>query len=443
MSNSFGQNYSFARLMKFAFPNIIMMIFLSLYTIVDGIFVSRYAGTIALSAVNIVYPIMCIELAIGIMLASGGSAVVAKRLGEGRKEKACEDFSFIVVVAVVTGIIIAVLTNLYLDEIVVALGASKLQFELCKQYAGILAFFAPVYFLQTLFQTFFVTAGKPVFGLGAMVGAGVTNMVLDYVFIGILQWGIAGAAVATVIGYFIPAILGIYFFSTARNKGLRFVKPKADWKMLVKSCANGSSEMVTNIANAITTFLFNYVFMKYYGEDGVAAITIILYFQFVFSAVFFGYAQGVAPIISFKYGAKDQKQLRSIVHNSFKFIAAGSVVSYLLSILVIKGTLRIFTAPDTNVYKISMEGFHIFALSFLFIGISIFASALFTAFSDGKTSAVISFSRTFLFLTVAMLVLPLLFGKTGVWLAVPLAEILGMLVTVFYLIRKKNYYAVK
>lgn len=429
--------------MKFALPNMVMMIFLSLYTIVDGIFVSRFAGTTALSAVNIVYPIMCIELGISIMFASGGSAVVAKRLGEGNKQKACEDFSFIAVLSVVTGVLIAVFTILFLDEIVLALGASRLQFELCKRYAGILAVFAPVYFLQNLFQTFFVTAARPGFGLAAMTLAGVANMGLDYVFVGVFGWGIAGAAYATAIGYCIPAVLGILFFCRPRNRGLRFVKPKADWKMFGKSCANGSSEMVTNLANAITTFLFNYVFMKYYGEDGVAAISIILYFQFVFSALFFGYAQGVAPIISFKYGAGEQGQLRDIVRSSFLFTAAGSVGSYIVSMLVIKWALGIFTESGTNVYKISLEGFSVFAVSFLFIGISIFASALFTAFSDGKTSAVISFSRTFLFLAAAILILPALLGKTGVWLAVPIAEALGLVVTVFYLVRKRSYYTVK
>lgn len=437
MRNSLAKQYTFFSLVRFALPNMVMMVFLSLYTIIDGVFVSRFVGTTALSAVNIMYPAVCIQMAVGIMLATGGSAVIAKKLGEKQEKAAKSDFSLIILVSVLVGVCIAVLGNVFLDQIVRLLGASVQQADYCRSYGSILFAFAPFFFLQTAFQTLFVTAGKPGLGLAVTVAAGVANMVLDYVFVAVLHRGIAGAAVATGIGYCVPAIAGLLYFACNRRGILRFVKPVFNGRMLCKACANGSSEMVSNLANAVTTFLFNYQFMRFYQEDGVASITIVLYFQFVFTAVYFGYAMGVSPVISYKYGSGERAQLQKIVRYSLLFILLSSAVSFFLSWLLLEPALHIFTHSGSNVFQITHAGFPLFALSFLAAGISIFASAMFTAFSDGKTSAVISFARTFFFLAGAILLLPLVAGARGVWLAAPVAEGIGCLVAIGYLLRKK------
>lgn len=439
-NNALARQFTLPSLMRFALPNIIMMVFLSMYTIVDGMFISRYVGTLALSAVNMTFPLNCLEMALGIMLASGGSAVIARQLGEGNKDKARRNFSFLVAVSVAVSLVFLLSALFFLDPIIAALGASEAQFDLCRTYAQLLMLFSPALFLQTAFQTLFITAGRPGLGLAATVGGGLTNIVLDYVFIARLHWGIAGAAIATGLGYLVPAVVGLVFFSLNQHGTLFFVRPRTDWRMLLFACANGSSEMVTNIANAITTYLFNLIFLHYWGEDGVASITIVLYFQFVFTAVFFGFSMGVAPVFSFKYGAQDAPQLRQLFRYCIGFVILCSVFCTGLSLAVIRPCLALFTDADSHVFAITIEGFPLYAISFLFMGVSIFASSLFTAFSDGRVSAIISFARTLVFLVGMLLLLPLLMGETGVWLAVPAAEILGIAVSIYYLVRLRGVY---
>ncbi len=440
MNNSLSKKFNLPSMLAFTLPNVIMMLFLSMYTIVDGMFVSRFVGTTALSSINMVYPAISVEMALAIMISTGGSAIIAIRLGEGRLQTAKENFSFLVLVELLLGILVAVLGILFAEPLLHLLGTTEAQFETGKTYLVILMAFSPFFFLQTAFQTFFVTAGKPVLGLTVTVLAGLTNMVLDYVFIVPLQMGIAGAALATGIGYSIPALTGILYFFLAKKGSLHFTVPKFDGLVLLRSCTNGSSEMVSNLANAVTTFLFNLIFLKYYGEDGVASITIVLYFQFVFSAVYFGYSSGIAPVISFKYGHGEHSQLKTLVKNSLILVSVCSAATFGLSFLVMKAALPFFAGPDSAVYRITMDGFPYYAPGFLFMGISIFASAMFTAFSDGLISAVISFARTFIFLAGCILLLPPLLGKNGLWMAVPAAEILGFVISVFFLVKKKKTY---
>lgn len=440
MENSLAKPFSFGSLVWFALPNVIMMVTLSMYIIVDGIFIARFLGTTALSAANMVYPAISFEMAAAIMIATGGSAIIARKLGEDKAEEARNNFSFFVAVECMTGIIVAIIGNVFLTDIITFLGASEAQFELCTTYARIIFSFAPAFFLQTAFQTFFVTAGKPTLGLLVTLLAGVANIVLDYIFMGPLQMGIAGAAIATGIGYCIPALAGILFFFTTKKTALHFVKPSFNWQVLIHSCGNGSSEMVTNLANAMTTFLFNYMFLRYYGEDGVASITIILYFQYIFTALYFGYSNGIAPIISFKYGAGEKQQLKRIFRNSVLFLGGSAVVSNVLIRLALGKLVTVFTPAASNVYQITLQGFAWYSMAFWLMGIGIFASALFTAFSDGKISAVISFARTFLFIVGAILILPVIFGETGLWLAVPVAEALGAVIAILFLVRKKGKY---
>lgn len=440
MDNILAKKFTFTSLLSFALPNIMMMISLSMYIIIDGMFVSRFIGTTALSAVNMFYPAICFEMAAAIMIATGGSAVAARKLGEGKQKEAQSNLSFLIIMELLIGAGVAAAGNLFTEEIVSFLGASPAQAPLSVAYARIIFAFAPAFFLQTAFQTFFVTAGKPTLGLIVTVTAGITNIVLDYIFMAQFKMGVSGAAVATGIGYCIPAFTGVFFFLTAKKNPLHFVIPRPDWKVLLQSCANGSSEMVTNLANAVTTFLFNYTLLKFYGEDGVASITIILYFQYIFTALYFGYSNGIAPIISYKYGNDDKAQLQSIFKHSILFLIISSAAANILIHLTVTKALTVFTPANSEVYNITLHGFGIYSLAFLIMGLGIFSSAMFTAFSDGKTSAIISFSRTFIFIVGAILILPGLLGETGVWIAVPAAEVLGFIVAVFYLIAKKNQF---
>lgn len=438
MDNQLAKKFNFTSLLAFAIPNVIMMISLSMYIIVDGMFVSRLIGTTALSAVNMIYPAICAEMAVAVMIATGGSAIVARKLGEGKQQEAQNNLSFLIMIEVLIGIVIALLGNIFINEIITFLGVSTVQAPLSITYARIIFTFAPAFFLQTAFQTFLVTAGKPTLGLILTIAAGIVNIALDYIFMAPMQMGIQGAAIATGIGYCIPAIIGLLFFLTAKQNPLHFVKPKFDRQVLIQSCTNGSSEMVTNLANAATTFLFNYTLMQFYGEDGVASITIILYFQYIFTALYFGYANGIAPIISYKYGNGDKEQLKSIFKNSLYFLIISSVISNIIIHFSVRQALMIFTAVDSNVYNIALYGFSIYSLAFIVMGLGIFSSAMFTAFSDGKTSAIISFARTFIFIMGSILILPNLIGEIGIWIAVPAAELLGAGIAIFYLIYKKN-----
>lgn len=440
MDNNLAKKYSFSKLLVFAIPNVIMMITLSLYIIVDGMFIARILGTTALSAVNMFYPVICFEMAAAIMIATGGSAIIARKLGEGKQEEARRNISFLIVAEIVMGMIVLIIGNLFINQIISFLGASAVQFPMCVIYARVLFTFAPAFFLQSAFQTFLVTAGKPALGLAVTLAAGVTNILLDYLFMVTFDMGISGAAIATGIGYCVPAAAGMLFFVTAKNNPLHLVKPEIDWKMLLHACTNGSSEMVTNLANAATTFLFNYMFLQYYGEDGVAAITVILYFQYIFTALYFGYSNGISPIISFKYGCGDKQQLRQILKNSILFLILSAIVSNILIRLTMGQAVTIFTPEGSNVYAITTYGLSIYSFGFLVMGVGIFASAFFTAFSDGKTSAVISFSRTFIFIVGAILILPNIFSEVGLWIAVPAAEGLGMIIAVLFLIIKRKRY---
>ena len=427
-------------LIKFTFPTIIMMIFISTYSIVDGIFVARFLGTNALSAANIVNPFFGLVLATGIMLATGGSAFCGFQMGVGNEQKAKESFSFIVLIGTIAGLIIGGIGFFFSKEIVTALGANTVLLQDSIDYARLVSLFVPFFILQVLFQYFFVTAGKPALGLIVTILAGLTNIILDYVFIVPMGMGITGAALATSIGFVIPVLFGLAYFSLCRNGSLYFVKPGFDLHTLKKSCSNGLSEMVNNLATAITTFLFNIMMMRLVGEDGVAAITIILYTQFLTTALYLGYSSGVAPLISYNYGNDDQSHLKKLIQYSLLFILISSLLVFIVSFLIAEPIVRVFTIPDSSVYVLALRGYRIFVLSVLFAGSNIFASAMFTAFSDGKTSVIISFLRTFAFLVSTMLLLPILIGIDGIWIAIPLAEILTLVISIIYFVKKRKLY---
>lgn len=439
MSNSIGQDFKLLSLLKFALPSMIMMVFMSLYTIVDGVFISRLVGSDALSASNIIYPVVNILIAVGIMLATGGSAVVAKKLGEGQNKEARKSFTLLVVTGVLFGFAALIFGNLWITPMVKLLGATPRILADSITYLSILLYFAPACVLQMLFQTFFVTAGKPQIGLAVTIIGGLANAVLDYVLMGPLQMGIAGAAIATGVGQMIPAVIGLLYFFLNR-KDLYFVKPKLDGKVLADSCLNGSSEMVTNLSTAIVTYLFNIIMLRLLGEEGVAAITIVLYGQFLFNALYMGFSMGVAPVISFNYGSGNTKRLCRIYKICIMFLAVSSILIAGLALLGTDFVVGVFTPRTTKTFEIASRGFFLFSINYLFAGINIFASSMFTALSDGKVSAAISFMRTFGFLIVSILLLSFIMGVDGVWLSVPLAEFLTVFVSAGFFWKKKDIY---
>ena len=434
MVQDISKKFTAGQLLKFAFPSMVMMIFVSLYTIVDGFFVAHYVGDIGLTAVNISYPLISLFVAIGIMFATGGSAVIAMQLGQGKNKLANRNFTLIVVFVLALSVIGLALSLFYIDPILRFLGADDTVIALCIDYTEVLLMFSPMFVLQLLFQTFFVTAGKPMLGLSLTIISGLFNVVLDYLLIGVFEMGVAGAALATASSYCVPAIGGLIFFAT-NKKGLHFVKPKWNAKLLIQSCFNGSSEMVTNLSASLITVLFNVIMMFYLGTSGVAAITVILYCQFLMTSMFLGFSIGVAPIISYNFGANDTVYLKKLKKICWCTIFAMSGIIFIISICASSTIAAIFSDVGSQTYYLIKDGLSIFSVAFLFAGINIFASAMFTALSDGKTSAIISFLRTFVFIIFGIYLMMTLFALDGLWMAVPFAETLTLVVTGYFVIR--------
>lgn len=438
--NGIAQEFNLISLLRFVAPTVVMLVFMSLYQMVDAVFVSKFVGENALSALNIVYPFPSIVIAVSIMLATGGSAIIARNMGEGKEKEAKENFSFIVLVGAVIGVAIATAGILFIEPLIYMLGATPSLYDYCYEYLFILVLSVPLSVFQMLFQSFFVTAGKPHLGLTLTVLGGVSNIVLDYVFIVLCGFGVSGAALATSIGYSIPGLFGLIYFAVSRKGTLYFVKPVFRWGVLFKCCINGSSEMVNNLAVAVTTFLFNVLMLKYAGEAGVAAITIVLYAQFLMTSAFMGFSSGIAPVVSFNYGSGNVRQLKKIFKISVWVIAVVSAAVFVIAETCSDVVIMVFTPAGSEVFGLTKYGFAIFSFSFLCTGMNIFASALFTAFSNGKISAILSFLRTFVFLTACLLFLPLFWGVDGIWLAVPVAEVMALFVSVYYLVRFKKVY---
>lgn len=432
--------WSSGSLFLFALPTMVMMIFMGLYTMVDTAFVARFVNSLALSAINVVCPVINVTVGLGTMMAAGGSAVISRKLGEGKTGEAREDFTLLILAGGAIGVGISVIGTLWLDRIVYALGASDLLLPYCRDYLGTLLWFIPANVIQTLFANLFVTAGRPGTGFGLSILAGIANIVLDYVFIVTCNLGIRGAALGTGCGYLIPAAAGCVLFGHTK-KGLFFTRPRWSKAVLAESCLNGSSEMVGQLSSAVTTFLFNRTMMRLLGEDGVAAITILIYSQFLLNTLYIGFSMGVAPIISFNCGSKNTRRQRDVVRTCIGFVAAASLGIFYLSLTKGPRIAALFAPESSPVYAIAAEGFRVFSYGFLFCGLNQFASSMFTALSDGRTSAILSFGRTFGLLAMGLLFLPRFLGVMGVWLAVPAAEAVMSLVSLAYLIRYRHKYS--
>ena len=428
------------KLLKFALPTMIANVFMCVYMTVDGIFVANCVNTDALSAVNIVMPFVMIVMALGTMIGTGGSAIVSAQLGKGEEREAKENFTFLCAVCFTACCVVSVLAFIFRTPLLRLLGANDAVFDYCVRYATPLFFVAPLALLGMALQSFFISAGKPALGMGFSVAGGVVNVFLDWLLIARLGLETTGAALATGIGYSIPGAAGIIYFAVSRRGTLCFVRPKWRGDVLFKTVTNGSSEMVATMSAGITTVMMNNIVMGFAGEDGVAAISILIYAMSLLTSVYMGYALGVAPIISFNHGAGNRDNLKKAHKINLLVIAVSSVLMYLLGFVLRNPIISVFAEEGSFVSEMAAEGYLIFSLSFLYMGFNMYGSSLFTALGDGKTSAIISFCRGLIFLTAALYGLSAVFELNGLWAAMPVAELLGLGLTVFYLKRLKGKY---
>ena len=442
MKIQLSDHFTYKKLLKFTLPSIVMMVFSSIYGVVDGFFVSNFAGEAEFKAVNFIMPVLMLLGAIGFMFGAGGSALISKTLGEGDKKRANGIFSFVTYTSIVTGVIISILGILLIRPIATALGAGAM-LENCVIYGRIILCALPFFMLQMVFQSFFVTAEKPQAGLFVTIGAGVTNMVLDALFIGIFKWGITGAATATALSQVVGGIAPIIYFSRKKNDSLlRLDKPIIDFKALLKVCTNGSSELMTNISLSVIGMLFNYQLLIYAGKegDGVAANGVLMYVGFIFISIFIGYSIGVAPIIGYHYGAKNTNELKGLRKKSMIIILFLSIAMFLLGEGLAEPLSRLFVGYSDKILDMTVHGFRIYSFCFLIVGFNIFCSAFFTALGNGLVSAVLSFLRLFLFQAITVIVLPLFMGLDGIWISSTGSELLAIVTSFIFIIALKKKY---
>ena len=435
-----SDHFTYSRLIRFTVPSIIMMIFTSIYGVVDGIFISNFAGKTAFAAVNLIFPPFMIMGAFGFMLGTGGTALVAKTLGEGDKEKANRIFSMIIYVMIGLGILFSIITFIFVRPVAVFLGAEGQMIEDCVTYARTLVPFIAFFMLQTSFQSFLIAAERPKMGLGVTIAAGVTNMVLDALFVGVFRWGLVGAALATGISIMVGAVIPLIYFITKKNPLLHLGRFVFDGKSLLKACTNGISEMMAQISGSVVTMLYNFQLMKLAGEDGVAAYGVIGYVTFIFIGIFFGYSMGISPVISFHFGAENHDELKNLFKKSLKLLCTVAVGVVIAAEFLARPLAMVFVSYDAQLLEMTVRGMRIFCLAFIFAGVTIFGSGFFTALNNGLISAVISALRTLVFECAAVMLLPLAFGLDGVWGAIIVAEIAALIVTVIMFIKFRNRY---
>ena len=440
MNIQLSEHFTYKKLLRFILPSIIMMVFTSIYSVVDGIFVSNFVGKSAFASVNLIMPYLMGISALGFMIGTGGSAFVSKTLGEGKKELANQYFSMLVTIAAIGGFVLSVLSFIFMRRIVMAFGAAGDLIDYCTLYGRISCISLTAFMLQNVFQSFFVAAGKPQLGLKVIVAAGCTNIVLDALFIGVLHFGIAGAAFATMTSEFIGGLLPVVYFFRKNDSLLHFVKPVFDRRVFLKTCTNGSSELMTELSSSVVTVLYNTQLMKIAGENGVAAYSTIMYVNFIFVAIFLGYSLGSAPIISFHYGAGNHDELKNMRKKSLRLIAVWGIGMTIISHIFALPFARFFVGYDSELLAMTIHGFRIYAFVYLLNGFNIFGSSFFTALNNGMVSATISFLRTLVFEVICILLLPVYFGIDGIWSAVLVAEALALCVTSFFLITKRSRY---
>ncbi len=440
MKIQLSEHFTYSKLLRFTLPTIAMMIFTSIYGVVDGIFVSNFVGKTSFAAVNLIMPFLMILGTLGFMLGAGGSAIVSKTLGEGDKDRANRYFSMIVYLALICGITLSVIGWCFIRPASILLGADESMLGDCVLYGRIILIILPAFILQNIFQSFLVTAEKPHIGLALTVIAGVTNMILDFLFVVLFKWGVAGAAIATGISQIVGGVIPFVYFLRKNTSTLRLTKTRFEGRVILKTCTNGSSEMLSNISMSLVSMLYNFQLMKLAGENGIAAYGVIMYINFIFTGVFFGYAIGSAPIIGYNYGAANHSELKNIFKKSLCSIAAASILLTSLALILSQPLAKIFVGYDSELLALTCRGFRIYTLSFLIMGFNIFSSSFFTALNNGAISAIISFLRTLVFQVFPVLLLPVAIGTDGIWLAIVVAELFALAVSVIFFIKKKNVY---
>ena len=443
MNISLSEHFDYGKLLRFTMPSIVMMIFTSIYSVVDGIFVSNFAGKTPFAAINLIMPYIMVLGTVGFMMGSGGTALISKTLGMGDKKKANEIFSLLTYVCIGSGVVISVIALVLLRPVAMRLGAEGEILEDCVLYGKIVLPAATAYILQFAFQSFCVTAEKPNLSLTMTVVSGVCNIVLDALFVAVLRWGLAGAAAATAIAQVVGAVIPIVYFARPNESLLRLGKCRFDGKALLRTCTNGASELMSNLSMSLVGMLYNLQLIKYAGEDGIAAYGVIMYVNLFFLSVFIGFSIGTAPLIGFNHGAQNHGELKSLFKKSVVIIALTSMLMAVSGILLARPLASVFVSYDQTLMEMTIRGFTIYSLSFLLCGFNIFGSSLFTALNNGLISAVISFVRTLICQIAAVMILPLFFHLDGIWASVVAAELAALLLTAFCCVkyRKRYHYA--
>lgn len=442
MNIQLSDHFSYKKLLRFTFPSIIMLVFTSIYGVVDGFFVSNFVGKTAFTAVNFIMPFLMILGAVGFMFGTGGGALIAKTLGEGSKEKARSLFSLFVYISAACGIILAVLGILLIRPIAGLLGAEGQMLEDCVTYGRLILYALPAYILQFEFQCLFATAEKPQLGLYVTVAAGLTNMVLDALFVAVFRWGLQGAAAATAFSQCVGGVIPVIYFSRKNSGALRLTKTHFDGKAILKACTNGSSELLSTISMSIVGMLYNVQLLKYAAEDGVAAYGVLMYVNMIFQAVFIGYSVGTAPVISYNYGAGKHEELKGLLRKSIVIIGITAAFMLASSEILAKPLSLIFVGYDQGLLEMTLHAFRIYSFVFVFSGFAIFGSSFFTALNNGAVSAAISFIRTLVFQIAAVILFPLIWGLDGIWFSTVAAEIAAVCITIIFILslRKKYMY---
>ena len=440
MKIQLSDSFDYKKLLRFTFPSIIMMVFTSIYGVVDGFFVSNFVGKTPFAAVNFIMPFLMILGTVGFMFGTGGSALIAITMGAGDKERAKRLFSLFIYVSAICGILIGALGIVVIRPVAAWLGAEGELLDNCVVYGRIILAVLPALILQYEFQSFFITAEKPKLGLAVTVAAGVANMVLDALFVGVLRWGLVGAAAATAISQSVGGIIPLIYFGRPNTSLLRLTRTKFDGRALLKACANGSSELMSNISMSVVGMLYNIQLMKYAGEDGVATYGVLMYVNMIFLAAFIGYSVGVAPVIGYHYGAGNHGELKGLLKKSLVLIGIFSVGMVVLAEGLARPLALIFVGYDPELLDMTLRGFLVYSFSFLFAGLAIYGSSFFTALGNGLVSALISFLRTLVFQVAAVLIFPLIWGLDGIWFSIVAAELVAALVTVAFLAGKRKKY---
>lgn len=443
MKIQLSDHFTYGRLLKFTFPSIVMMVFTSIYGVVDGIFVSNFAGKTPFAAINLIMPYLMLTSVLGFMVGTGGTALISMTLGMGDKKKANEIFSLLTWVCIIGGIMLTALSMVFMRPVAILLGATGQMLEDCVTYGMIVQLALTAYILQYAFQSFCVTAEKPNLSLIMMVVAGVCNILLDALFVAVFRWGLVGAAVATTIAQITGAIIPIVYFICPNSSLLRLGKCRFDGKALLRTFTNGASELMSNLSMSLVSMLYNLQLMAWAGEDGIAAYGVIMYVNFAFMSVYIGFVIGAAPLVGYNHGADNRPELKNIFRKSLILLGAFSLVMTLLAEVTSAPLSKIFVGYDPKLYEITVRGFRIYSLSFLLCGFNLFGSSLFTALNNGLISAVISFFRTLICQIAAVMLLPLVLELDGIWLSIVVAEFAALVLTVicFVKYRKRYHYA--